>query len=108
MIFILSVMVNSNTEVEKKDTSNFLFFIEYFGISSFSSYTDDVILLNVGGELMDTTRDTLTDIPNTVLASITLSTSENRLKLAQYDENRRIFLDLSPTLFKHLLEQLRQ
>jgi hypothetical protein len=62
----------------------------------------------VGGELMYTTRDTLTYIPNTVIASIILSTTKNRSKLIQHDENGRIFLDLPPILFKHALEQLRR
>ena len=73
-------------------------------IYSFNSNNNDVFLLNVGGELMYTTRDTLVYIPNTVLTSIT----ENRSQLIHYDENGHIFLDLSPSLFKHLLEQLRR
>ncbi|CAF3422308.1 unnamed protein product [Rotaria sp. Silwood2] len=76
---------------------------------SVNSYKDEVLLLNVGGELlMYATRDTLTYIPNTVLASIAISNPINCSKLIQRDENGRIFLDVSPNLFKHALEQLRQ
>ena len=64
--------------------------------------------MNVGGELIYATRDTLTYIPNTVLSSIVLSTTKNRSKLIQHDENGRIFLDLPPILFKHTLGQLRR
>jgi hypothetical protein len=57
---------------------------------------------------MYATLVSLVYIPDTVLSSITLSTTENRSKLIQHDENGRIFLDLSPVLFKHALEQLRR
>lgn len=73
-----------------------------------TSQSNEVFLLNVGGELMYATRDTLTYVPNTVLSSIIFSTRKNRSKLIQHDENGRIFLDLSPVLFKHALEQLRR
>ncbi|CAF1193403.1 unnamed protein product [Rotaria sordida] len=73
-----------------------------------TSHNNEVFLLNVGGELMYATRDTLTYIPNTVLSSVILSTTENRSKLIQHDENGRLFIDLPPILFKHALEQLRR
>lgn len=73
-----------------------------------TSHNNEVFSLNVGGEIMYATRDTLTYIPNTVLSSIIVSTTKNRSKLIQYDEKGRIFLDLPPILFKHALEQLRR
>jgi hypothetical protein len=73
-----------------------------------NSQNNEVLLLNVGGELIYATRNTLTYITHTVLSSIIVLTNENRSKLVQYDENGRIFLDFSPILFKHALEELRR
>jgi hypothetical protein len=68
----------------------------------------NVLLLNVGGELIHATRSTLTYIPDTLLSSIFSSNSNKRSDLIEIDENGRIFLDISPTLFKYALEQLRR
>jgi hypothetical protein len=66
-----------------------------------------VLLLNVGGELMYASRDTLTYIPNTILASI-YTNNNNQSSFIQRDNNGKIFLDFPPTLFKHALEQIRR
>ncbi|CAF1229667.1 unnamed protein product [Adineta steineri] len=64
----------------------------------------DVIQLNVGGELIMTTRSTLTCITNSTLAIIFNDRWENILSR---DKHGNIFLDFNPVLFHHLLEQLR-
>ena len=68
--------------------------------------TKEVFVLNVGGKLMYTTRDTLTYIPNTLLSSI--FTQEKQSHLIQRDNNGRIFLDLPSNLFEHALHQIRR
>jgi len=78
------------------------------GSNPYDPKDNEVLLLNVGGELMYVTRDTLTYIPNTILTSICRSTSKNRSKLVYHDENGRIFIDVSSNLFRHALEQLRR
>lgn len=71
--------------------------------------SNKVLVLNVGGELMYASRDTLTYIPNTILTSIfTNDINNNQSSLVQRDNNGKIFLDLPPTLFKHALEQIRR
>jgi hypothetical protein len=51
---------------------------------------------------MYATLVSLVYIPDTVLSSITLSTTENRSKLIQHGENGRIFLDLPPVLCSNM------
>ncbi|UJR32777.1 hypothetical protein I4U23_020237 [Adineta vaga] len=64
----------------------------------------DVIQLNVGGELIMTTRSTLTCISNSTLAIMFNGRWENELSR---DKHGNIFFDFNPILFHHLLEQLR-
>jgi hypothetical protein len=79
------------------------------GNNVFARHSNRVLLLNVGGELMYATRDTLTYIPNTILASIfTNNINNNQSSLIQRDNNGKIFLDLPPNLFKHALEEIRR
>ena len=65
----------------------------------------DVIRLNVGGETMMTTRDSLTFIPRSVLAKLFNGRWEEKMS---HDMDTNIFLDFNPVLFRHLLGQLRQ
>lgn len=65
----------------------------------------DVIQLNVGGEVMMTTRETLCRVPTSTLAKLFNSRWEDRLDLSN---DADIVLDLHPELFRHLLQQLRQ
>lgn len=76
---------------------NYVFSQSYTGINKTES--NKVLHLNVAGELFSTTYATLTYIPNTTLSSLNKWPRDNR---------GRIFLDLSPELFKHFLHQLRR
>lgn len=63
---------------------------------------DDIITLNVGGEIFATRREVLTRVPNSQLATV-ISSYEWR----NIDGNGYIFLDFDPKLFRCLLAQLR-
>ena len=65
---------------------------------------NDVIQLNVGGQLLMTTRYTLTRISNSILSIMFNGQWEEKLNR---DNQGNIFLDFNPILFQHLLEQLR-
>ena len=62
----------------------------------------DVIRLNVGGEIIMTTRQTLTRVPKSILALMFNCRCEHKLEI---DQNGNIFFDLNPILFRHLLDQ---
>ena len=64
----------------------------------------DVIRLNVGGEIIMTTRQTLTKIPKSILSMMFNGRWEHKLNI---DQNGNIFLDFNPILFRHLLVQLQ-
>ena len=64
----------------------------------------DIIRLNVGGELIVTTRETLTRFSKSILSMMFNGRWEKKLPL---DQNRNIFLDFNPILFRHLLDQLQ-
>lgn len=61
----------------------------------------DRIKLNVGGERVTTTRETLTFFSATRLAALFSGRWENKL---QRDRKGRIFLDVNPTVFKKLVD----
>ncbi len=64
----------------------------------------DVIRLNVGGEILMTTRQTLTKIPKSTLSILFNGRWEHKL---QTDQDGNIFFDFNPILFRHLLDQLQ-
>ncbi len=64
----------------------------------------DIIQLNVGGEIMMTTRETLTRVPKSTLSIMFNGRWEHKL---QIDKIGNIFLDFNPILFRHLLDQLQ-
>jgi hypothetical protein len=64
----------------------------------------DVLQLNVGGEIIITTRETLTKIPKYILSILFNGRWEHKL---QRDQNGNIFLDFNPIVFRHLLDQLQ-
>jgi hypothetical protein len=64
----------------------------------------DVFQLNVGGEIITTTRQTLTKIPKSILSLLFYGRWEHKL---QRDPEGNIFLDFNPSLFRHLLDQLQ-
>ncbi len=64
----------------------------------------DVFIFNVGGEIMMTTRETLTRIPKSIFSLVFNGRWEHKL---QRDQEGNIFLDFNPILFRHLLDQLQ-
>ncbi len=64
----------------------------------------DVFVFNVGGEIMMTTRQTLTRIPKSIFSLAFNGRWEHKL---QRDKEGNIFLDFNPILFRHLLDQLQ-
>jgi sugar lactone lactonase YvrE len=64
----------------------------------------DVIRLNVGGEIIMTTRETLTRIPKSTLAIMFNGRWEHKLPI---DKNGNIIFDFNAALFRHLLDQLQ-
>ena len=65
----------------------------------------DVIRLNVGGEIIVTTRNSLTSVSMSVLTKLFNGRWDERMS---HDMETNLFLDFNPVLFCHLLEQLRQ
>jgi hypothetical protein len=64
----------------------------------------DIFQLNVGGEIVLTTRQTLMKIPQSTLSILFNGQWDNQL---QTDKNGNIFFDFNPILFRHLLNQLQ-
>jgi hypothetical protein len=69
-----------------------------------STDSNDIFQLNVGGEIITTTRLTLTKIQKSTLSILFNGPWENKLSK---DQNGKIFFDFNPTLFRHLLDQLQ-
>ena len=64
----------------------------------------DVIHLNVGGEMIATTRQTLISLPKSLFSILFNGRWEQRL---YHDDQESIFLDFNPIVFRHLLDQLQ-
>jgi hypothetical protein len=64
----------------------------------------DIFRLNVGGDIIMTTRETLTRVPKSILSMIFNGRWEYKL---QRDQEGNIFLDFNPIVFRHLLDQLQ-
>ena len=64
----------------------------------------DVIHLNVGGEIVATTRQTLISLPKSLFSILFNGRWEQRL---HHDDHENIFLDFNPIVFRHLLDQLQ-
>ena len=58
-----------------------------------SAENTDVIQLNVGGDIMSTTRETLTRVPNSLLSVMFNGRWEQKL---QIDQDNHIFFDYNP------------
>ena len=67
-------------------------------------YESDVIHLNVGGEIVATTRQTLISLPKSLFSILFNGQWEQRL---HHDDQENIFLDFNPIVFRHLLDQLQ-
>ena len=67
-------------------------------------YESDVIHLNVGGEILATTRQTLISLPQSLFSILFNGRWEQRL---HHDDHKNIILDFNPTVFRHLLDQLQ-
>lgn len=63
-----------------------------------------VIKINAGGEIFIINRNIVTSVANSKLASMINGNCED-IPALDYDGN--IFLDYNPTIFRHLIEQLR-
>ncbi len=64
----------------------------------------DIFQLNVGGEIIITTRQTLMKIPESTLSILFNGQWDKQLPK---DKNENIFFDFNPILFRHLLHQLQ-
>jgi hypothetical protein len=64
----------------------------------------DVIRLNVGGQVIMTSRETLTRVPKSNLAVMFNGRWQHKLPV---DPEGNIFMDFNPILFRHLLDQLQ-
>ena len=64
----------------------------------------DIIRLNVGGEMIMTTRASLVRIPTSILGVLFNGRWEQKIN---NDIDGNLYLDFNPVLFRHLLEQLR-
>ncbi len=64
----------------------------------------DIFQLNVGGEIITTTRQTLMKISKSTLSILFNGQWEHKLSK---DKNGNIFFDFNPILFRHLLDQLQ-
>mgnify|MGYP002386260119 FL=1 len=69
-----------------------------------SSDESDVIDLNVGGEILATTRQTLSLFSESLFAILFNGRWENRLHI---DDDGNKYFDFNPTIFRHLLDQLQ-
>ena len=67
-------------------------------------HSTDLIELNVGGEMIATTRQTMTKIPQSILFNLFNGRWEHRLPI---DNEGNIRFDFDPILFRHLLDQLQ-
>lgn len=72
---------------------------------TFTSVSDDIIHLNVGGQRITTFRSTLTAVPHSKLALMFAKDNQNKTKISK---NRvDYFFDYNPGQFEHLIDQLR-
>ncbi|CAF4504642.1 unnamed protein product [Rotaria sp. Silwood2] len=108
MWMFLLAKVNSAVLMSSSDPSSQLQEETITGNIFFAKKRNKVLHLNVGGELIYATRETLTYIPNTILASIVKHDNINQSNSIERDNDGRIFLDFPPILFKHALEQIRR
>lgn len=63
-----------------------------------------VIQFNVGGEIMFTTNASLLRVADSKMSKILLGKTTDQISI---DKDGNKFLDFNPTLFRHVLEQLR-
>ena len=77
--------------------------LQDLGLGVPKSSENDVIALNVGGERIVTLRKTLGGVPDSNLALL-----QSDSKAVIRDRFGRPFLDYNPTMFRHLLDQLRE
>jgi hypothetical protein len=64
----------------------------------------DLIEFNVGGEMMFISRASILHVADSHLGQMLLNQSDKELSM---DDEGHVFLDFNPSLFRHLLEQLR-
>ncbi|CAF2048655.1 unnamed protein product [Rotaria magnacalcarata] len=77
----------------------------HWGNDTSETSDDDVIEINVGGEIISTLRSTLTAVPKSKLAKMFMKNNETELYLR--DNMGAVFFDYNPVQFNYLLDQLR-
>ena len=92
MFFIVTIWINGAQRFEKETET------------LKPVYDTDVFYINVGGEGIRTTRQTLTKISNSTLSILFNGEWEHDL---EQDEGQSIFFDFNPIVFRHLLDQLQ-
>ncbi len=112
MFFIIAILINSingstnDIELEKEEKQLELDRQKFEEEKETPKPVDhtDIFQLNVGGEIIMTTRQTLMKIPESTLSILFNGQWEHRLPK---DQNGNIFFDFNPILFRHLLDQLQ-
>lgn len=93
----LQVQNNTKTQIPKTNRS-------FCNEAEIIAKKEKLIKINVGGEILIITREILTRVRNSKLAFMV---NGNCTSIPALDTNGYIFLDYNPTVFRHLLEQLR-
>ncbi len=109
MFFIVAILINGftiNIELENEENPSELDPEQPGEENPTPKPVDhtDIFQLNVGGEIIMTTRQTLMKISNSTLSILFNGQWDQKL---QTDKDRNIFLDFNPILFRHLLDQLQ-
>ncbi len=112
MFFIIAILINSingytnDIELEKEEKQLELDRQKFEEEKETPKPVDhtDIFQLNVGGEIIMTTRQTLMKIPESTLSILFNGQWEHKLSK---DQNGNIFFDFNPILFRHLLDQLQ-
>jgi hypothetical protein len=103
----VTLVAEENTKLvqEKKKVdrmTNVVMDMQHVFTEHYALPPESVIQLNVGGELITTTRSTLMKYPNTVLGAL----FSGHYPVTR-DKMGRVFLDRDPHIFKEILEWLR-
>lgn len=107
MIFFIGILINDiNTSTINTESTTTQLTYEKAAEEEIEKIINpnDIFQLNVGGEILQTTRETLTRIPNSILSIMFNGQWENKL---EKDKNENIFLDFNPIIFRYLLDQLQ-
>jgi hypothetical protein len=103
---IIAIVTTSELSVEQNTTDEIINVQQESKLNEEkkSIKSTDVIQLNLGDQLIMTTRSTLTRVTDSTLAIMFNGRWDDKLSR---DHQGNIYLDFNPILFDHLLEQLR-